>query len=226
MKFGPLPDKQKTIKCFEHRPGKFFHTADCPLARIMGGSSTYTCESIKEQEGVSRHFIITAKALRDARSKVAWCVESFQKITERKQAEKALEESNRKLEALSNTDGLTGIANRRRFDAVMAKEYARHPRSGEALSLILLDIDLFKSFNDYYGHVNGDKCLQQIALVMANYVTASQGVVTVKCSAGGSPVDIVTQVDTLLYLAKSSGRNRVGFIALRDGGEERTGNLV
>lgn len=279
-KFGTLPDKQKTIKCHEHRPGKFCHTADCPLTRIMGGSSTYTYESIKEKDGVSRHFIITAKPLRDARSKVAWCVESFQEITERKQAEKALEESNRQLELLSNTDGLTGIANRRRFDEVLTQEHARHARSGEALSLILLDIDFFKSFNDCYGHVKGDECLQQVAQVIAacvaratdlvaryggeefacilpetdsngavaiaekirqgiiaqaiphkgssiaDYVTASLGVVTVKCNAGGSVVDIVAQVDELLYLAKSSGRNRVEFIILRDAGAEITGNLV
>ncbi len=279
-KFGALPDKQKTIKCYEHRPGKFCHTADCPLARIMGGSSTYTYESIKEKDGFSRHFIVTAKPLHDARSKVPWCVESFQEITERKRAEKALEESNRKLEFLSNTDGLTDIANRRRFDEILAQEYSRHTRSGEALSLILLDIDLFKSFNDYYGHVKGDECLHQVALVMtdcvaratdlvaryggeefacilpetdsngavaiaekirreiiaqaiphkgssvADYVTASLGVITVKCNAGGSVVDIVAQADELLYLAKSSGRNRVEFIAPRDIEEEIKDNFV
>jgi diguanylate cyclase (GGDEF)-like protein/hemerythrin-like metal-binding protein/PAS domain S-box-containing protein len=279
-KFGALPDKQKTIKCYEHRPGKFCHTADCPLTRIMGGSSTYTYESIKEKDGVFRHFIITAKPLRDARSKVAWCVESFQEITERKQAEKALEESNRKLEFLSNTDGLTGIANRRRFDEVLAKEYTRHARSGAELSLILLDIDLFKSFNDYYGHVKGDECLQQVAQVIADCVaratdlvaryggeefacilpetdsngavaiaekirqgimaqaiphkgssvadcvTASLGVITVKCHADRSAVDFVAQADELLYLAKSSGRNRVEFIALPDIESENKGNLV
>lgn len=88
-------------------------------------------------------------------------------ITERKQAEKALEEYNRKLEALSTTDGLTGIANRRRFDEALSLEYARHARSGAELSLILLDIDHFKAFNDSYGHVAGDDCLRQIGRVIA-----------------------------------------------------------
>ncbi len=278
--FGALPGHQKTIKCYEHRPGKSCHTADCPLTRIMGGSNQYAYETIKEKDGVSRHFIVTAKPLLDARGKAVGCVESFQEITERKRAEEALEEFNHKLEALSNTDGLTGIANRRRFDEVMAQEYARHARSGSELSLILLDLDHFKSFNDCYGHVRGDECLQQVARVMADCVgrpsdlaaryggeefvcilpetdcrgavtiaekirrgiiaraiphmeskvadcvTASLGVVTVLCTPDGSVVDVITQADELLYRAKSSGRNRVEFVAPSYVGEKIKGNIV
>jgi len=79
----------------------------------------------------------------------------------------ALAESNLKLEALSATDGLTGIANRRHFDTVLARELARHARLGTHLSLLLLDVDHFKAFNDTYGHVAGDACLRQIARIMA-----------------------------------------------------------
>jgi two-component system sensor histidine kinase/response regulator len=68
-----------------------------------------------------------------------------------------------KLTQLATTDGLTGLANRRRFDEMFAYEYARHMRSGTQLSLILLDIDHFKAFNDNYGHVCGDDCLRQVA---------------------------------------------------------------
>ena len=98
-------------------------------------------------------------------------------IHERKQAEKELrrakaqmEESNRLLATLSVTDPLTGLANRRRFDEALAKEYARHARSGAELSMIMLDIDHFKAFNDTYGHVSGDACLQRIARVIAESV--------------------------------------------------------
>lgn len=93
---------------------------------------------------------------------------SWRDISERKQVEKALEESKRALEALSITDGLTGIGNRRRFDEVLNQEYARHARSGANLSLILLDIDHFKAFNDRYGHIAGDNCLRQVGRVLAD----------------------------------------------------------
>ena len=279
-KFGALPDHRKEIKCYEHRPGSSCHTADCPLTRIMGGADKYSYESIKEKNGISRYFIVTAKPLLDAKGRAIGSVESFQEITKRKQAEEALEQSNRKLEALSNTDGLTGIANRRCFDEVLAQEYARHARSRTELSLILLDIDHFKLFNDYYGHVTGDECLQQVARVMAacaarpadlaaryggeefayilpetdssgavaiaekirrkimalaipheasmtaNCITASLGVVTVQCTPGGSVVNIITLVDEQLYLAKSSGRNRVKFVATHHSGDGIISNLV
>lgn len=93
----------------------------------------------------------------------------IQDVTQRKQAEAALAETRLKLEELSLTDGLTGIANRRHFDAVLAMEHARHVRTGGSLSLLLLDIDDFKLFNDNYGHVVGDECLRQVALVLARH---------------------------------------------------------
>lgn len=188
-------------------------------------------------------------------------------ITEHRQARMALEETRQRFEALSMTDGLTGIANRRCFDEVMAKEYARHFRSKAELSLILLDIDYFKAFNDCYGHIKGDECLQRIARVIADsttrvtdlvaryggeefacimpetdlngaiaiaemirghimalaiphrasdvadFVTASLGVVTVRCTKDNTIANILTQADELLYRAKSSGRNRVECVA-------------
>jgi len=77
-----------------------------------------------------------------------------------------LEESNSKLGALSATDGLTGIANRRRFDEVLATEWAHAQRSGNPLALALLDVDMFKNYNDHFGHQLGDDCLRTIANVM------------------------------------------------------------
>ena len=93
---------------------------------------------------------------------------AHENITERKLAQEMLEESHRQLEAISITDGLTGIANRRHFDEVLVEENARHARSGAKLSLIMLDIDFFKAYNDSYGHVEGDKCIQRIAQVIAD----------------------------------------------------------
>ena len=74
-----------------------------------------------------------------------------------------LEEANRNLQKLSFLDGLTGIANRRRFDEVLLNEWQRAVRENLPISLIILDIDYFKNFNDSYGHLMGDECLKQVA---------------------------------------------------------------
>ena len=74
-----------------------------------------------------------------------------------------LDIANRQLESLANEDGLTGLANRRRFDAVLEAECARAHRSREPLSLLLIDVDHFKAFNDHHGHMAGDDCLRRLA---------------------------------------------------------------
>lgn len=74
------------------------------------------------------------------------------------------------LNRLAIIDGLTGLANRRCFDDVLLQEYARHVRSGNELSLIILDIDHFKAFNDTYGHIGGDDCLRQVARVIDSVI--------------------------------------------------------
>ncbi len=78
-----------------------------------------------------------------------------------------LKRSRDRLAQLATLDGLTGLANRRRFDEVLATEFARHQRSARPLTLMMLDIDHFKAFNDSYGHVQGDDCLCSVAKVIA-----------------------------------------------------------
>jgi diguanylate cyclase (GGDEF)-like protein len=71
------------------------------------------------------------------------------------------------LRRLSNVDQLTGIANRRAFDDTLSQEWRRMMRHGSTLSLLLIDVDFFKRFNDTYGHVAGDHCLHQVAQALA-----------------------------------------------------------
>ncbi|MDX5363571.1 MAG: sensor domain-containing diguanylate cyclase [Pseudazoarcus pumilus] len=89
-------------------------------------------------------------------------------ISERKRTEEHVLQLQRELEELSFKDGLTGVANRRMFDSVFEREWASARRSGKPLSLILLDIDFFKEYNDRYGHLAGDDCLRQVATALAS----------------------------------------------------------
>ncbi|MEG3974500.1 diguanylate cyclase [Microcoleus sp. herbarium8] len=91
-------------------------------------------------------------------------------ITARKQIELALQDANKKLEELANLDGLTQVANRRCFNNRLQSEWQRLARENQPLSLILLDVDKFKSYNDYYGHLAGDDCLIRIGQTLQKVV--------------------------------------------------------
>lgn len=78
-----------------------------------------------------------------------------------------LQEANKKLEKLSQTDGLTGLLNRTAFDRILCVEWDRCKRHQMPLSMIMVDIDLFKAFNDTYGHQEGDHCLREVTKLLA-----------------------------------------------------------
>jgi len=89
-------------------------------------------------------------------------------ISERKIAECQLQEAFHTVEQLAMVDGLTGVANRRLLDETLNREWMRAMRDGTAISLLLIDVDHFKPFNDLYGHVAGDQCLQSVAAAIQN----------------------------------------------------------
>lgn len=80
-----------------------------------------------------------------------------------------LTEANEGLRRMAETDGLTGIANRRRFEVALAEERRRAARTGTILSIGMFDVDHFKAYNDTYGHLEGDECLKTIASVLASH---------------------------------------------------------
>lgn len=93
--------------------------------------------------------------------------EAFRKLGE---LQKELQRSNAELQKLTCQDGLTFIANRRRFDDFIRKECLRSARDSTTIALILIDIDYFKLYNDNYGHLKGDECLQKVAATLQKAV--------------------------------------------------------
>lgn len=103
-------------------------------------------------------------ALRVTRSSMSNAIDGVVAISRDMTEHKDLQD---KLAALATSDGLTGIANRRHFDERLAEEWARAKRDGTPLSLLLVDVDHFKRFNDQYGHQAGDACLRSLARILA-----------------------------------------------------------
>ncbi|RLA43944.1 MAG: GGDEF domain-containing protein [Gammaproteobacteria bacterium] len=174
-----------------------------------------------------------------------------------------LRDARRQLTDLANVDELTGLGNRRLVNSALQEEMNRARRSGGELSLILLDVDYFKNYNDTYGHTAGDTVLQKLADLMQRaatragevvaryggeefilvlpgasadsamrtasrlrdlvneeriphetsqveqYITVSQGVLTVQPNSEMDPTDLVKRVDKALYQAKDDGRNAI-----------------
>jgi len=84
-------------------------------------------------------------------------------VTQAMKTREALEEANKALDSLSRTDPLTGLANRRWFDEHIQREWRRMQREKKSITILLCDVDLFKQFNDRYGHPAGDDCLRFVA---------------------------------------------------------------
>ena len=113
--------------------------------------------------GRRSYLAIDAGPVFDVEGRLYAVVASLRDITAQKEAQDAL----RSLAAL---DSLTGLANRRTFDTALEVEAQRCNRSGAPLSLLMMDIDHFKSFNDHYGHCGGDACLKRVASAIAGSV--------------------------------------------------------
>src|SRR6218665_1789212 len=98
----------------------------------------------------------------------------LQQISRSEEAEREIRSAHAALEKFSQEDALTGLANRRRLDDVLAQELGRVRRTHAPLGVIMLDIDYFKLFNDRYGHVAGDACIQAVAQVLASHARRAE----------------------------------------------------
>ncbi|MBW2631430.1 MAG: GGDEF domain-containing protein [Deltaproteobacteria bacterium] len=121
-----------------------------------------------ELEGGGKWLRFTVSALRDSAGAIMAAVETLEDVTDRKLAGDALRESEKMYRALSITDALTGLYNSRYFYDQLRSEIERADRYHHPLSLLLLDIDDFKDFNDTYGHLEGDEVLVRLGEVIRN----------------------------------------------------------
>ena len=109
-----------------------------------------------------------------------------------------LSEANKKLEFLSRSDSLTGIANRRLMDEILDNEWLRAIRNESSISFLLIDVDYFKMYNDNYGHLMGDECLIMVAATLKEIP--------------GRPTDLVARYggeEFALVLAETTGAQTV-----------------
>jgi diguanylate cyclase (GGDEF)-like protein len=124
-------------------------------------------------------------------------------LEERKELELSLQKSEAKYRILANADSLTGLANRRAFDERLESEWRRAMREKQPISLLLIDVDLFKVYNDIYGHLDGDRCLCLIATEIANTAKPHTDTAT---RYGGEEFAVIlpnTQLEPALAIAES-----------------------
>ncbi|WP_047490224.1 sensor domain-containing diguanylate cyclase [Terriglobus sp. TAA 43] len=141
---------------------EIIHPEDLPAAlaagerRLQGDESQATEMRVRNRQGDWVWLEMRGSVLRDAEGKPLEFLVIFRDIAARKQMEQ-------QLQRLAMTDGLTELPNRRAFDEALDREWRRVLRDGTQASLLLLDVDHFKGFNDEYGHVAGDDCLRAVA---------------------------------------------------------------
>ncbi|MDQ1081949.1 diguanylate cyclase domain-containing protein [Pseudoroseomonas cervicalis] len=154
----------------DRRVGDFVHPDDrdwveAAAAALRGGdpeaSATYR---FRRPDGDWLWVDVRARSHADpASGEPIGYVAVMRDATEAKAAEARLLEALERMEEMATTDALTGLANRRRFEEALALEWRRCAREGQPLSLLVLDADNFKRFNDRYGHPAGDECLRLVA---------------------------------------------------------------
>jgi diguanylate cyclase (GGDEF)-like protein/PAS domain S-box-containing protein len=132
------------------------------------GSQHLSAESWCDMPRVGRRRYLAADAspIYDERGRLSAVVQTLRDMTDEKMAQIALEQ-------LATRDGLTGLANRRCFDDTLHAEWARALRQHQPLSLLMVDVDNFKAYNDANGHLGGDECLKRIATAVSTEMRAN-----------------------------------------------------
>ncbi|MCP4690613.1 MAG: diguanylate cyclase [Desulfobacterales bacterium] len=190
--------------CYELFSDALCHGDDCPMRHLLeGGDGVEMDLTRKLKSGAVKHLILSAAPFRGFADEIIGAVVSLKDITQRKEAEEELKRLNKKLHMLSTMDALTKLANRRRFDEYLKKEWIRLYRERKPMGLIMCDIDFFKFFNDTYGHQAGDDCLSSVARAIDLNVKRPADLA---CRYGGEEFTIIlpdTSLQGAAHLAES-----------------------
>ena len=161
----------------------------------------------KRKSGAIYPELLNISVVKNEKGKITNYVAIFSDITESKDAESKLREANKKLEELTLIDGLTRIANRRHFDAYLKKEWELSKRTSRPISLIMIDIDFFKKYNDSYGHLEGDSCLQNVAKAIKESINRDGDLVS---RYGGEEFGVIlpgTDIEGARHVAEKIRKN-------------------
>ncbi len=168
-------------------------------------------------------FVVRTRALRRRKEELERLVENRTEEISRKnllleERRRELEESqallrtaNESLELLSRTDALTGLANRRQFEECLAREWKRSVRESTPIAILMLDVDCFKLYNDFYGHQAGDDCLRRVAAELGSSVRAQ---IDIPARYGGEEFIVVMPHSDLSGALSAGERIRLAVEAL------------
>lgn len=201
-----------------------FSHPDLILLDVMmpGMDGFETCRLLKSDPTTQGIPIIFMTALNDEDSKVrGFDVGGVDYITKpvgqrevlaRVKTHLNLQRKQKLLERLAAIDGLTEIPNRRQFDNVLEREWGRSHRNKNPLSLLMVDIDYFKNFNDAYGHTSGDECLRQVARAISGSVNRTSDLVA---RYGGEEFAVILPETTLSSAVKIAEQIRENVESLQ-----------
>lgn len=187
------------------------------ITEAVAHGQKFTLEVVRKRKDGSRVNVSLLGVPIITRRKQVAVFGVYRDITERIRAERALiesrrqlEEANSLLERISNLDGLTAIPNRRSFENFYELEWRRCSRERKWISVIMIDVDFFKSFNDNHGHLAGDQCLKQIAQAL---------------QVLNRPGDLVARYGGEEFVAVLSGSDRQGALQMAERMRQRVRDL-
>ena len=207
---GATPAEVKSKKCFDVFHSCLCDTPECPLTKIKNGAKRVESQiEMESSSGSKVYYSSVSTPFRGVVGELLGMVEHITDITLRVQSEIALKESECRYKELSIVDELTGLFNKRHFNETLRHETDRARRYGHPLSMIIMDIDNFKHFNDTYGHAEGDRVLA----VMGRIITESIRTIDRGNRYGGEEFTVILPATTGEDSIAVAERIRLSFAA-------------